>query len=355
MSRHDATTRLSGRRAAEPANLPEDGALILDELVRVGVLRALDDGRIDVPDIFRYAFEIGPDYASAWRDFIEGKEQSALEQFIREAPLLREILHRARQGTKLIEEDLAQANWPAARAKLEQSLKLWEAADDLEQQADTEYLLATISGFEGNSPAARKHAEQSLVLARKLRDPKREALTLMLLSWYRIFSTDGSSVEDALRAAAQIIDRRALSDLHANFFSTLALIHVLVENGPSAADIGRKAVNELRRLHDDRGLVQFYMASGMLIADRKPTEELLLLVCLADVASHALGGAGADMVAAFWKGMKDGIGAPPDPERIKLLRARAEAAWAQDCGESLLADTLMAAASQPISAPSKSA
>jgi hypothetical protein len=350
LERGEALARLSERRPTEPDGLPDEGTAILGELLRVGVLRSLDDGRIDVPDIFRYAFDIGPDYVSAWRDFIEGKEQSAVEQFVREAPLLQGILRRARQGTKLIEADLARADWPAARAKIEQSLKLWEAAEDLENQAETHYLLAMINGIEGNAAAARDHAEQALVLARRRRDPKLEALTWMLLSWYRVSTADSEGVGEALRAAAEIIDKKDLSEIHATFFSTLAFLHVLGHNGASAGDMGRRAVSELRRLNDDVGLVQFYMSSGMLVGMGAQTDGLLLLVCLAGAASRAQGGAAADTVAAFWNGMKDATGALPDSERIQPLRDRAEAAWVQDGGESLLAEILTSAASRPSSA-----
>jgi len=35
-----------------------DGSTAIDELVDLGVLRIRDDGRIDVPDIYRYGFGI---------------------------------------------------------------------------------------------------------------------------------------------------------------------------------------------------------------------------------------------------------------------------------------------------------
>lgn len=42
----------------EEAGLPGDGEIVLDELCRLGVLKIREDGRIDVPDIYRYGYGI---------------------------------------------------------------------------------------------------------------------------------------------------------------------------------------------------------------------------------------------------------------------------------------------------------
>ncbi|MFF7383480.1 hypothetical protein [Streptomyces griseoluteus] len=38
---------------------PEDPALLIEELVALGVMRRRRDGRIDLPDVYRIAFAVG--------------------------------------------------------------------------------------------------------------------------------------------------------------------------------------------------------------------------------------------------------------------------------------------------------
>ena len=44
--------------ASESSGLSRDGTLVLEELVDLGVLSLRDTGKIDVPDIYRYGFNI---------------------------------------------------------------------------------------------------------------------------------------------------------------------------------------------------------------------------------------------------------------------------------------------------------
>lgn len=346
LDRKEAIAQLSGRRPGEPANLPEDGAAIVDELTRVGVLRSLPDSRIDVPDIFRYAFEIGPDYVSAWRDFIQGDEPSAVEQLVREVPLLRTILRDAESRSDVFKEDLSQGDWAAARVKLEQALKLWEAAEDLEKQAETHQELALVNALSHNTHAAREHAQKAIALARKLRDPVREATAWLSLSWYGLTSEDGAEVDEALKRAAELIDRHQLRDLHASFYWTLAALHSLAGNTDQSAGFIRRCFEEVRKRQDDLALVRLFMSAVQLISIFDLGAEPLTLVCLAEEASVALGGAGGDLVTAFWTSLTDRVGHPLDPARLAPLRQRAAAAWAQDQGESLLVEILSTAASK---------
>ena len=50
--------KLAAPRPGEDADISRDGELVLAELVDLGVLRIRDDGRIDVPDIYRHGFKI---------------------------------------------------------------------------------------------------------------------------------------------------------------------------------------------------------------------------------------------------------------------------------------------------------
>lgn len=66
--RDEALSRLGTPHPQEPAGLPTRAEVILAELIRLGVLREREEAEIDVPDIYRYAFEITPDFLTAWRD-----------------------------------------------------------------------------------------------------------------------------------------------------------------------------------------------------------------------------------------------------------------------------------------------
>ena len=58
LPRSTVISRLAKQVEGEPSGLPTDGELVFDELRRLGVLRLREDGRIDVPDIYRYGFGI---------------------------------------------------------------------------------------------------------------------------------------------------------------------------------------------------------------------------------------------------------------------------------------------------------
>ncbi|WP_437944874.1 hypothetical protein WME98_28200 [Sorangium sp. So ce296] len=77
LGRSEVEARLAQRRPDEPAGIPARGDLVVSELLRLGVLREVDDGKLDVPDIYRYAFEISPDYSASWRDLLVGEKQRA--------------------------------------------------------------------------------------------------------------------------------------------------------------------------------------------------------------------------------------------------------------------------------------
>ncbi len=74
LDRDEVVRRLAAPLPGEIEEAPAGGEEILKELSRLGVLRSRDDGHIDVPDIYRYSFEIAPNYAKAWKGFIEGDE-----------------------------------------------------------------------------------------------------------------------------------------------------------------------------------------------------------------------------------------------------------------------------------------
>ena len=59
MMRPEEAEKLLGRpRPEEPPGAPTNGKMVLEELINLGVLSRRKDGRIDVPDIYRYGFGI---------------------------------------------------------------------------------------------------------------------------------------------------------------------------------------------------------------------------------------------------------------------------------------------------------
>jgi hypothetical protein len=58
LERSETVKRLGKPVPGERSGLPKNGDTVLDELLRIGVLKERDDGRIDVPDIYRYGFDI---------------------------------------------------------------------------------------------------------------------------------------------------------------------------------------------------------------------------------------------------------------------------------------------------------
>jgi hypothetical protein len=74
LERAESIVCLARRRTDEAPGIPENGEMVLKELLRLGILREENDGAVDVPDIYRYGFEIGPDYATAWRDLLAGND-----------------------------------------------------------------------------------------------------------------------------------------------------------------------------------------------------------------------------------------------------------------------------------------
>jgi hypothetical protein len=55
---HEQVVRLLAQPVDDADRLPKNGEFILDELRRIGVLEVRADGRIDVPDIYRYGYGI---------------------------------------------------------------------------------------------------------------------------------------------------------------------------------------------------------------------------------------------------------------------------------------------------------
>jgi hypothetical protein len=145
--RDDVVERLGRPLLQEPKGLPTKGEPIFSELLRLGVLKAREDGKLDVPDIYRYAFEITPDYATAWAEFLTEDKPEARDMFIRELPMLGEILrqHGAGKWGMIAQKEIQRKDYAAARAQCERALDLARSGNDLNGEAEIVKALGRIA------------------------------------------------------------------------------------------------------------------------------------------------------------------------------------------------------------------
>lgn len=244
MRRNDVVQRLGKSREGEREGLPARGDAILDELLRLGVLKARDDGHLDVPDIYRYAYEITPDYATAWADFLKDDKPAAREMFVRELLSLPGILrtHAAGRWAEVAKDELERHGYAAARAQCVRALDLARSAGDEGGEADVLTQLGQVEladhqhqraqeafrravevarraehkprqadalwwqGVTSKKTDDRDRAaslfEQSARIGREVKDPGREAAALIMLASVMHHAAPGTAVEHATRALA---------------------------------------------------------------------------------------------------------------------------------------------------------
>lgn len=188
---------LSVRRQDEAPGIPEYGELVLKELLRLGILREEQDGSVDVPDIYRYGFEVGPDYATAWRDLLEGNEAAAHKQFVREPPMMAGIIRNLNvPWDKTGEEELNRGDVAAARARCERALQGAQSTGDPLLEADALTRLAEIDGnYKSDYVRAKLSYQKAILLAQRAHDYAREANIRWLLA---MTHSELSETEDAL-------------------------------------------------------------------------------------------------------------------------------------------------------------
>lgn len=184
---HDEVVRRLGEaRAGEPQGIPSQGDAILRELVHLGVLRLRDDGQVDVPDIYRYSFEIAPDYEEAWEGFLAGDDASAQQQFERELPRLKEILRRggnAGQWFGIADEDIKRGDYDSARKRCERALELARNADERSGEAQIWWVLGWISLQQDDARRAREEFQRALEIKKRADDKFLEASILWWLGY----------------------------------------------------------------------------------------------------------------------------------------------------------------------------
>lgn len=211
-TRSEIVELLKVRREDEEPGIPEDGEAVLDEMVRLGLLREQSKNEIDVPDIYRFGFEIGPDYASAWQDLLDGKEVAARNQFVREAPIMGEILRRLNVAWGDIgEEEVQRGDFAAARERCKRALKGARSTGDKLAEADARRRLGEIEHLHfDNYERAKTELLRALKLVQKVHDPGRE----MELRWN--LGVNEYFLGDLVAAAEQLSKSVDLAKQHGN-------------------------------------------------------------------------------------------------------------------------------------------
>lgn len=182
LERGEVVERLAKPRPGEREGIPARGDVLLAELLRLGVLRARDDGTLDVPDIYRYSFEITPDYSTAWKDLLLGNQPAAIEQFGREWPNLDEILRLHATTSDVAKDEIDRGDYVAARAKCERALEVAKNARNWDGEADLWLTLGTISLLEDDHARARDELQQALSISRRNANRQGEAMALVQLA-----------------------------------------------------------------------------------------------------------------------------------------------------------------------------
>jgi tetratricopeptide (TPR) repeat protein len=170
LNQEDVVRRLGHPHAGETDALPLRGDAIFGELLRIGVLRARSEGSVDVPDIYRYSFDISPDYASAWKGFLTSDDRSAREQLERESPNLGRIFQQlgaAIPWSDIAQEELKNKDYAAARARCEKAMILARNAEDRSAEIEIWSQLGRISIEQQRPKEAYSELERAVALARR--------------------------------------------------------------------------------------------------------------------------------------------------------------------------------------------
>ena len=119
-----------------------------------------------------YAFDIVPDYASAWADFLKEDNYSAKEMFVRELPRLEEILRNLGDAkwTEIAGDEIAMGDYATASGQCERAMDLARNADDLRGQIQVMLRLVQIKLKEGRYQEAEEVMQRASVLARRVGD-----------------------------------------------------------------------------------------------------------------------------------------------------------------------------------------
>lgn len=176
-----AAAKVAVRQSGEREGIPEDGPAVLEEMIRVGALRRESDGRIDVPDVYRYPLEIGPDYVAAWRDYLRSGDARARKQLERDLPVLTSMLSLTGAWSDLAAEELSRGDLAGARSICVQALHHARRLGSVEGQLSAALQLAYIAVLQGSADEARQYGVAALETSRATGNDLAQVLSLFYL------------------------------------------------------------------------------------------------------------------------------------------------------------------------------
>lgn len=316
LARTEIVKWLSVRRQDEAPGIPENGELVLKELLRLGILREENDGSVDVPDIYRYGFEVGPDYATAWRDLLEGNEPAAHKQFVRESPMMAEIIRNLKVPWETIgKEELDRGDIAAARMKCERALQGAQATGDPLLEADAWCRLGEIDADHRRDHLSAKASYlKALALAQRARHRSREADIHWLLGISYLGLDENEAALENFELAVQIAKQE--SD-----FRTMAFGY------------GGLGLTCVRAGQDQKALQEY--VRGVVVAQRHniSNAERPMWFGLGDLAAFLHNYDAANQMLAIAQARPDRY---YDSSNLDKLRQEALAEYQRDKGHSLL-------------------
>jgi tetratricopeptide (TPR) repeat protein len=325
LRRDEVVQRISVPRHDEQEGIPTSGAAILSELLRLGVLQARDDGQLDVPDIYRYAYAITPDYATAWADFLKEDSPTAREMLIRELPILPQILqtHAAGKWAAVARDEIARGDYAAARAQCQRMLDLARSGENVGGESDVLAQLGQVELLEKDPRSAAETFRRALELARRCRDEPRQARLLLL---FGMASSQTGDAEVASRAGEEAV--RLSRKLKDGGSEVLALILLSFAARKSAPD--KAAEHAVRSLSVSQNIgVQYLEAFAFsqlsgVAGDAGNLTSAIQLMALSELL--AIRGK-LTLLATALETLPS-----LDPEEVEALRTQAAEAYAHDRG-----------------------
>lgn len=350
LDRAEVVQRLEAAVPGELEAAPERGEVIFAELLRLGVLGVSEAGEVDVPDIYRYRFAIGPNYAKVWRSYIDTGDPVALEQFARDLPGLKELLERAGDSipwADVAEEDIKRGDWAAAYAKCERALGIAQNARDSSAEAKVWLQMCRVSSASGDHESARHQAMQAGEQARRAADRALEASSLRWLGIsdheLKNFDIAGLELSLALHISAELNDAKDQA-------TSLILL----------------AINELRKPKGRIDTAVGYLLRALECVREFPSSarELSTFDLLADIAQHKADLRAALALILMWVvgAAQQGVTIEPyvfekqaeiaaklayTPAQVEALEREVREAYAHDRGLSYIRALFPAAAVTP--------
>jgi tetratricopeptide (TPR) repeat protein len=326
LGRDDVVARLGRPRPGEPGGLPASGEAILGELLRCGVLRPGEEGKLDVPDIYRYAFGITPDYATAWEDFLLEDKPAAREMFVRNLADLGRILRTHAEGKwgQVAKDAIDRKDYAAAREQCERALDLATSAGDAGAEADVLSQIGRIEMEERHTQRAWNTFMRALGAAKRAKDRTRQSQSLSGLGETADKTNDSASALVAYNELARL--GHELKEPAAELRAFSGLSRVARTTAPAkAAEYSARALAISQNIND--GLDEFIAFRGFmnLATDGGLYMHARRLAALADVVFVRSVGLNE------WKGLLATF-TDITPEEIDALRKQAAEAYARDRG-----------------------